>query len=111
MGLATAYAFAAEGYALHPAARASTTALRVVGVSPGDMSNECSLEFLRRRTANELGDPDRWRERLSRLLGGRAATSENVADAILFLASPRVGYVSGTVPTVDGAMGSRLRVI
>jgi NAD(P)-dependent dehydrogenase (short-subunit alcohol dehydrogenase family) len=75
------------------------------------MANERGIEFLRRRAADELDDPDRWRERLSRLPGGRAATSEDVADAILFLASPRAGYVSGTVLTVDGGMGSRQRVI
>ncbi len=85
--------------------------VRVVGVSPGDMTNVRGVEFLRRRAADELGDPDRWRERLSRLPGGRAATSEDVADAILFLASPRAGYVSGTVLTVDGGMSSRQRVI
>ncbi len=45
------------------------------------------------------------------LPGGRAATSEEVADAILFLASPRAGYVSGTVLTVDGGMSSRRAVL
>lgn len=85
--------------------------VRVVGVSPGDMGNERGVEFLRRQAERELGDPERWRERLSRLPGGRAATSEEVADAIVFLASPRAGYVSGTVLTVDGGMSSRRAVL
>ena len=85
--------------------------VRVVGVSPGDMSNERGLEFLRRQAAKEFGDPERWRERLARLPGGRAATSEEVADAILFLASPRAGYVSGAVLTIDGGLTSRRAVI
>jgi NAD(P)-dependent dehydrogenase (short-subunit alcohol dehydrogenase family) len=84
--------------------------VRVVGVSPGDMTNERGIDFLRRQADKEFGDPGRWRERLARLPGGRAATSEDVADAILFLASPRAGYVSGTVLTVDGGLSSRRSV-
>ena len=76
--------------------------VRVVGVSPGDMTNERGMEFLRRQAEKEFGDPGRWRERLARLPGGRAATSEDGADAILFLASPRAGY--------DGGLGSRRSV-
>lgn len=84
--------------------------VRVVGVSPGDMANERGMEFLHRQAEKEFGDPGRWRERLARLPGGRAATSEDVANAIVFLASPRAGYVSGTVLTVDGGLGSRRAV-
>ena len=84
--------------------------VRVVGVSPGDMTNERGVEFLHRQAEKEFGDPGRWRERLVRLPGGRAATSEEVADAILFLASPRAGYVSGTVLTIDGGLSSRRSV-
>ncbi len=84
--------------------------VRVVGVSPGDMTNERGMEFLRRQAEKEFGDPGRWHERLARLPGGRAATSEDVADAILFLASPRAGYVSGTVLTIDGGLSSRRSV-
>ena len=84
--------------------------VRVVGVNPGDMTNERGVEFLHRQAEKEFGDPGRWRERLARLPGGRAATSEEVADAILFLASPRAGYVSGTVLTIDGGLSSRRSV-
>lgn len=38
---------------------------------------------------------------------GRAATVPEVADVIAFLCSPKASYVSGTILTVDGGMGSR----
>jgi len=38
---------------------------------------------------------------------GRAARPEEVADVVVFLASPRAGYVSGTVVTIDGGAGVR----
>jgi hypothetical protein len=34
---------------------------------------------------------------------GRAAAPEEIASAVAFLASPRSGYTSGTVLTIDGA--------
>lgn len=40
---------------------------------------------------------------------GRMVTPEEVADAILYLASPRYGSTTGTVLDVDGGV-TRLRV-
>ncbi|WP_026421897.1 SDR family oxidoreductase [Actinokineospora inagensis] len=36
---------------------------------------------------------------------GRTATAEEVADAVLWVASPRAGYVTGAVIPVDGGLG------
>ncbi len=36
---------------------------------------------------------------------GRAATPGEIGAAVAFLASPRSGYTSGTVLTVDGGGG------
>ena len=44
---------------------------------------------------------------LSELPKGRAATVEEVADVVTFMASPRAGWVTGTVVTVDGGHGVR----
>ena len=37
---------------------------------------------------------------------GRAATPEEVADIIVFAASERASYVSGTILTVDGGVSA-----
>ncbi|HBK75480.1 MAG TPA: short-chain dehydrogenase, partial [Gammaproteobacteria bacterium] len=85
--------------------------IRVVGVSPGDLLNERGIMFLRRQAEEELGDPERWSERLAELPGGRAGASEEVADAIVFLASPRSNYTSGAILTIDGGVSARRAVM
>jgi len=85
--------------------------VRVVGINPGDMENERGMMFLKRYAAKHLNDPERWEEIIKDLPGGRAATSEDMADTIVFLSSSRAGHVSGEVLTIDGGLSARRAVI
>ncbi len=85
--------------------------IRVVGINPGDMVNERGVMFLKRQAVKAFGDEERWREMMSDLPGGSAPSSEDMANAIVFLASPKARYVSGTVLTIDGGLSGSQAVI
>jgi NAD(P)-dependent dehydrogenase (short-subunit alcohol dehydrogenase family) len=88
-------------------ARSLDDGIRVVGVNPGAVATERMERMMRRRALESFGDEERWPEFLARLPGGRAASPGEVADLMLFLASRRAAYISGTVVTIDGGMASR----
>jgi NAD(P)-dependent dehydrogenase (short-subunit alcohol dehydrogenase family) len=76
--------------------------LRVVAINPGPVETD-RLVMLRRAEAQEkFGDAERWRELTSSMPFGRAAYPAEIGNAVAFLASPRSGYTSGTVLTIDG---------
>ncbi len=76
--------------------------IRVVGVNPGGVETERMTMIQRTRAQRELGDPERWREYFKDKPLNRAATPEEVANVVLFLASDRASWVSGAVVPVDG---------
>ena len=58
-------------------------------------------------TAERLDDPDFATDVLSRIPVGRFGTTSDVAAAVIYLASPAAGLVTGTVLIVDGGWTSQ----
>ncbi len=76
--------------------------MRVVGINPGPVATERMTMLLRARAERDLGDPERWAELTRTMPFGRAATPEEIGDAVAFLSSPRSAYTTGTIVTING---------
>ena len=77
--------------------------IRVNAVCPGSIRTPMVEDNLRR-----LPDADRaWGETAALHPLGRVGTAEEVADAIVFLASPHSSFVTGTCLVVDGGLTAR----
>jgi hypothetical protein len=81
--------------------------VRIVGCNPGPVETDRIITLMKTRAEREFGDAGRWQEYLKKLPLGRAAKAEEVADLIVFLASDRASYISGTVHNIDGGLGAR----
>lgn len=77
--------------------------MRVVGINPGPVATERLEVMMRGRAKAQFGDETRWKELLGGMSFGRAATPEEIGNAVAFLASPRSAYTTGTILTIDGA--------
>ncbi|WP_108523088.1 SDR family NAD(P)-dependent oxidoreductase [Bradyrhizobium algeriense] len=93
---------------IHYASRmASTLAgkhIRVNTVSPGNVYFEGGVWHRIERNM-----PDRFKTALSKNPWGRLAKPEEVANAAVFLASPRASFITGAHLVVDGALTNRVQ--
>lgn len=81
--------------------------VRVVGVNPGPVATERIIKLTKGWAETKLGDPERYAELLATSPFGRAATVDEIAASVVFLASDRSSYTSGTILTIDGGWANR----
>jgi 3-oxoacyl-[acyl-carrier protein] reductase len=78
--------------------------LRANMVSPGNVFFEGGVwDIVRQR------NPQMFAEMLGRNPTGRMGTPQEVADAVVFLASPRASFITGTNLIIDGALTQRVQ--
>lgn len=76
--------------------------VRVLGVNPGAVETERIKTLLQSRAEKEFGDAARWREVMASTQPlGRAASTREIADVVVFLASDRAAWICGEVVNVD----------
>ena len=81
--------------------------VRVLGLNPSATATDRGVVRWRNQAQKDLGDAERWKELTKGFPFGRPASVEEVANVIVFLASDRASYMSGTVVSVDGGAAWR----
>jgi 3-oxoacyl-[acyl-carrier protein] reductase len=81
--------------------------VRVVGVNPGPVDTDRIVYLAKKRAQSQFGDESRWRESFAKMPFGRPAAVDEIAAAVVFLASDLSAYTSGTIVTIDGGIASR----
>ena len=84
----------------------SPRGVRVVRVSPGWVETEAAVDLVKELATKSGTDYEGARRSLMSSLGGipigRPATPKEVADLVVFLASPRAASITGTEYVIDG---------
>ena len=84
----------------------SPKGIRVVRVSPGWVETEAAVRLVTELAKNSGTDYEGARQGLMKSLGGipigRPAKPKEVADLVVFLASPRAASITGTEFVIDG---------
>ena len=88
-------------------AAAAESGVRVLGINPAATRTERMVTQARTKAKLAYGDEERWAETLKGLPFGRPIEPREIAELAVFLASPRGGYVNGTVVDVDGGAAFR----
>ena len=83
-------------------AGATNHGVRVLGVNPTATRTDRIITLSKARAKTTLGDESRWEELLTNMPFGRIAEAREVADVVLYCASDRASYLSGTVIDIDG---------
>ncbi|HZT51363.1 MAG TPA: short-chain dehydrogenase/reductase [Stellaceae bacterium] len=81
--------------------------IRVVAVNPGPVQTDRVVYLAKERARRVHGDESRWQEHFHGMPYGRAADVDEIAPMVVFLASDRASYISGTVVTIDGGIANR----
>jgi NAD(P)-dependent dehydrogenase (short-subunit alcohol dehydrogenase family) len=92
--LYTASKHAVEGLTKSVALEAAGAGVRVNAVAPGPVETEMLARF--------TGSPERKAGLLAGVPMKRAGTPEEIADAVVFLASPQASFITGQIINVNG---------
>jgi 3-oxoacyl-[acyl-carrier protein] reductase len=87
--------------------------IRAVGVNPGRIETERQIGHLKEQAEKAFGDASRWQEVQAKIAETlpfkRSGRPSEVADLVVFLASARASYISGTIVTIDCGQSLRTR--
>jgi NAD(P)-dependent dehydrogenase (short-subunit alcohol dehydrogenase family) len=81
--------------------------IRVVGINPGPIATDRLTKLYKQRAQSMFGDEGRYEELFTNMSFGRPGTPEEIAHAVLFLASERSTYTSGCILSIDGGLAAR----